>query len=179
VNQEINLKQRLVWIVLMAAGAGLACGVTLTAQGAAVGDDEAKAQIRRDVDTYMQSITNADLKLAATIWLTTPDATFIEPLGHERGWDEIASVVYLKLMGDTFSKRSLRNVSDVSIHLYGNAAVVEFDWDFVATLRSDGKTQIHTTGRESQMYVKFPDKGWRLVHVHYSGPPVSGPGKGF
>jgi hypothetical protein len=26
--------------------------------------------------------------------------------------------------------------------------------------------------------VNLPDKGWRLVHVHYSGPPVSGPGVG-
>jgi len=27
--------------------------------------------------------------------------------------------------------------------------------------------------------IKFPDKGWRLVHVHYSGPPVSVPSSGF
>jgi ketosteroid isomerase-like protein len=105
--------------------------------------------------------------------------TFIEPLGHERGWDEIAAVVYGKLMGQTFSKRELHNVGDVSIHLYGDAAVVEFDWEFEATLRSDGKTVVHTTGRESQVYVKLPDAGWRLVHVHYSGPPVKGPGQGF
>lgn len=173
------MKQVLVSIVLVVAGAMTACGVTLAAPSGAVGDDEAKAQIRRDVDTYMQAVDDADPKLAATIWLTTPDATFIEPQGHERGWDEIASVVYVKLMGETFSKRALKNVSDVTIHVYDDAAVVEFDWDFVATLRSDGKTQVHTTGRESQVYVKFPDKGWRLVHVHYSGPPVTGPGKGF
>jgi len=161
----------------MVAGAGMACNVTLAAQASR--DDEAKAQIRRDVDIYMQSVDDADPNLGATIWLTTPDATFIGPLGHERGWDAIASVVYAKLMGQTFSKRTLKNVSDVTIHLYGDAAVVEFDWDFVATLRSDGKTQVHTTGWESQMYVKFPDKGWRLVHVHYSGPPMKGPGQGF
>jgi hypothetical protein len=166
-------------MVLMAAGAGMACGVTLAAQVAAVDDDAAKAQIRRDVDTYMQSVDDADPKLAATIWLTTPAASFIEPLGHGRGWDAIVSVVYVKLMGQTFSKRTLKNVNDVTIHLYGDAAVVEFDWDFLATLHSDGRTQIHTSRRESQMYVKFPDKGWRLVRVHYSGPPVKGPGEGF
>jgi ketosteroid isomerase-like protein len=69
-------------------------------------------------------------------------------------------------------------VSDVSIHVYGDAAVVEFDWDFVATLRSNGAS-VHSTGRESRVYIKFRDKGWRLVHVHYSGPPVSVPGSGF
>jgi hypothetical protein len=127
------------------------------------------------VDTYMQSIDDADPKLGATVWLTTPDASFIDPLGHERGWDQIADVIYGKLMGQTFEKRSLKNVGAVAVHLYGNAAVVEFDWDFVAILRSDGKTEVHTTGRESQVYVNLPGQGWRLVHVHYSGPPVKAP----
>ncbi|MGA8670696.1 MAG: nuclear transport factor 2 family protein [Terracidiphilus sp.] len=144
---------------------------TTTAQ-----DSVATAEIRHQVENYMQSIDAADTSPGATVWSPTPDATFIEPQGHERGWDQIASVVYDKLMGQTFSRRTLKNVSDVSIHLYGEAAVVEFDWDFVATLRSDGKTLVHTTGRESQVYVNLPGKGWRLVHVHYSGPPVKGPG---
>jgi hypothetical protein len=135
----------------------------------------AQAKIRSMVDTYMQSIDDADPKLGATVWLTTPDASFIDPLGHERGWDQIADVIYGKLMGQTFEKRSLKNVGAVAVHLYGNAAVVEFDWDFVAILRSDGKTEVHTTGRESQVYVNLPGQGWRLVHVHYSGPPVKAP----
>ena len=141
-------------------------------------DSIAKAEIRHKIDVYLQSVDDADAKLGASVWSPTPDVTFIEPLGHERGWNEIAEVVYGKLMGETFTKRSLRIVSDVSIHVYGDAAVAEFDWDFVATLRSDGDA-IHTTGRESQVYIKFPEKGWRLVHVHYSGPPVKRPGSGF
>jgi ketosteroid isomerase-like protein len=80
-------------------------------------------------------------------------------------------------LGQTFSQRTLKNSGDIVVHLYGDAAVVEFDWDFVATLRSNG-APVHTTGRESQVYVKLPSKGWRLVHVHYSGPPVSVPSNG-
>ncbi|MGD0737242.1 MAG: nuclear transport factor 2 family protein [Terracidiphilus sp.] len=139
---------------------------------------DAKATIRATVDRYMQSIDDADIKLGATVWSPTPDVTFINPLGHEHGWDEIASEVYGKLMGQTFTRRTLKNVGDVNIRVYGDAAVVEFDWDFVAIMRSDGST-IHTTGRESQTYVNLPGSGWKLVHVHYSGPAVSGPGKGF
>jgi ketosteroid isomerase-like protein len=139
---------------------------------------DAKATIRALVDRYMQSIDDADPKLGATVWSPTPDVTFINPLGHEHGWDEIASEVYGKLMGQSFTKRTLKNVGDVSIHVYGDAAVVEFDWDFVAILRSDGMV-VHTTGRESQVYVNLPGKGWRLVHVHYSGPAVKEPGSGF
>jgi ketosteroid isomerase-like protein len=152
-------------------------GPALAAQKTAVDDqDAAKAEIRSQVDRYMESVNAADPKLGAMVWSPTPDVTFIEPTGHERGWDQIADVVYRELMGETFSKRTLKNVSDVSIHVYGDAAVVEFDWDFVATLRSDGKTVVHTTGRESQVYVNLAGQGWRLVHVHYSGPPVKGPG---
>jgi len=114
---------------------------------------------------------------SATIWLTTPDASFISPVGHERGWDQVADDIYVKLMGQTFSKRHLAAQAEPVIHVYGNAAVAEFDWDFVATLRSNG-SPVHTTGRESQVYIKFPDKGWRLVHVHYSGPAVPPPSSG-
>jgi ketosteroid isomerase-like protein len=141
-------------------------------------DPAARAEIRSLVDRYMQSIDDADTTLGAKVWSPRPDVTFINPVGHERGWDQIASEVYGKLMGQTFLKRTLKNSSDVSIHLYGDAAVVEFDWDFQAILRSDGKTPVHTTGRESQVYVKLPQLGWRLVHVHYSGPPVSVPSNG-
>lgn len=151
---------------------------TLAAQTDSVSDRAAKAEIRGLVDRYMQSIDAADPVMGATVWSPTPDVTFINPVGHEHGWDQIADEVYRKLMGGTFSKRELKNSSDVNIRVYGNAAVVEFDWDFVATLRSDGKTEVHTTGRESQVYVRLPDKGWRLVQVHYSGPAIAPPANG-
>ena len=140
-------------------------------------DASARVQIRRDIDTYMRSIDAADPDLAATIWLTTPDASFINPVGHERGWQQIKDDVYLNLMGKTFSKRHLTVQAEPVIHIYGDAAVAEFDWDFVATIRSNG-SPVHTTGRESQLYVNFLDKGWRLVHVHYSGPAVPPPSNG-
>jgi ketosteroid isomerase-like protein len=129
------------------------------------------------MDVYMQAVDAADPRLAATVFLTSPDVSFINPLGHERGWDQIADEVFVKLMGQTFSKRHLTPSTEPVIHVYGDAAVAEFDWDFVATLRSNGGS-VHTTGRESQVYVHFPDKGWRLVHVHYSGPPVAPPSNG-
>ena len=141
-------------------------------------DAGAKTEIRRDIETYMRSVDAADPGLAATVWLTTPDASFISPVGHDRGWQQISDDIYVKLMGQTFSKRQLNAKAEPVIHVYnGDAAVAEFDWDFVATLRSNG-SQVHTTGRESQVYIRFPDKGWRLVHVHYSGPAVPPPSNG-
>lgn len=140
-------------------------------------DAAARAEIRRDINTYMQAVDAADPKLAATVWLTTPDVSFINPVGHERGWDQIAGEVFVKLMGQTFSKRHLSAVAEPAIHVYGDAAVAEFDWDFVATLRSNGST-VHSSGRESQFYVRFPEQGWRIVHVHYSGPAIAPPSNG-
>ncbi len=159
----------------------LVCAVLATVLVSAVpaqdSDAGAKAEIRRDIETYMRSVDLADPNLAATVWLTTPDASFISPVGHDRGWQQISDDIYVKLMGQTFSKRHLAAKAEPVIHVYGDAAVAEFDWDFVATLRSNG-SPVHTTVRESQVYIRFPDKGWRLVHVHYSGPAVPPPSSG-
>ncbi len=147
------------------------------AQSAAATDQQSATEIRQLIDTYMQAVDAADPNLAAKVFLTTPDVSFINPAGHERGWNQIADEMFVRLMGQTFSKRSLKASAEPVIHIYGDAAVAEFDWDFHATLRKDG-SPVHTTGRESQFYVKFPDKGWRLVHVHYSGPAVPPPSNG-
>jgi ketosteroid isomerase-like protein len=139
--------------------------------------ETARAEIRALIDQYTQSIDVADPEMGAKFWLTTPEASFIHPLGEESGWDQIAADVYGKLMGRTFSKRSLKLSEEPVIHVFGDTAVAEFHWDFVATLRSNG-SEVHTKGRESQVYVRYPDKGWRLVHVHYSGPAMAMPPSG-
>jgi ketosteroid isomerase-like protein len=79
-------------------------------------------------------------------------------------------------MGETFSERKL-SIKDVSIHAYGDTAWAEFYWDFAAKLRKDG-SPLATHGRETQIYRKEEGR-WRLVHVHYSGMPVTDEGKGF
>jgi ketosteroid isomerase-like protein len=79
-------------------------------------------------------------------------------------------------MGANFSKRSLK-VREVTIHVLGDAAWAEFYWTFDATRKKDGK-EIQTKGRETQVLNKTK-QGWRIVHVHYSGMPVTGEGQGF
>ena len=139
----------------------------------AVGDS-AEVQIRHRVEDYARSIDNADTELASKVWLNSPDVSFIHPLGHEHGFEQIKQNVYERLMGETFSERRL-SPRDVSVHVYGDSAWVEFYWDFNAKFKKDG-SPITTHGRETQVYWKTQD-GWRLVHVHYSGMPQqrSGP----
>ncbi len=132
--------------------------------------------IRSLIEKYAKSVDDADTTLAAQVWLDSPVASFIHPLGHEHGFEQIKQNVYTRLMGETFSERKL-SVHDVSIHVYGDGAWAEFYWDFAAKFRKDGYP-LTTHGRETQLYQKEQGR-WRLVHVHYSGMPVTGERQGF
>jgi Xaa-Pro aminopeptidase len=132
--------------------------------------------VRSLIEKYAKSIDGADTALAAEVWLDSPDVSFIHPLGHEHGFEQIKQNVYRRLMGDTFSERKL-TVHDVSVHVYGDAAWAEFYWDFSAKFRKDG-SPLTTHGRETQLYRKEQGR-WRLVHVHYSGMPVTAENQGF
>jgi hypothetical protein len=141
--------------------------------------EQDEAGIAKLVEDYFRSVIDLDLDLASSGWLTSPDVSFIHPRGHERGWDEVVRNFYRATMGAHFSERSLKPVGPVNIRQFGpEAAVAEFDWEFVAN-RADNGELLHTTGRESQVFAKLPELGWRLVHVHYSGPAIGGAGQGF
>ena len=127
-------------------------------------------QIKSLIAKYAQSVSDADTDLASQIWWDSPEASFIHPLGEEHGFEQIKENVYTRLMGGMFSDRKL-NPHDIAVQVLGDAAVAEFYWDFNAKLRKDG-SPVTTHGRETQVYRKTSD-GWRLVHVHYSGMPVT------
>ncbi|SQI75221.1 membrane protein [Salmonella enterica subsp. houtenae serovar Houten] len=137
-----------------------------------------KQQITEGINRYLYSIDKADPTLGKQLFYVSPETSFIHPRGHERGWSQIAENFYGTTMGKTFSKRTLKLDAPPAIHVYGNAAVAEFDWHFTAVRRDNGQTQ-HTTGRESQVWAKIPNIGWRIVHVHYSGPAKTGVGEGY
>ena len=133
-------------------------------------------QVKQRVFEYAQSIDAADTTLAARLWLDSPDVSFIHPLGHEHGFKQIQRNVYQNLMGATFSQRKL-SPRDISVHIFRDCAWVEFYWDFTAKFKKDG-SPIITHGRETQVYWRTKE-GWRLVHVHYSGMPITDQRTGF
>jgi len=143
------------------------CAATASAQSHH--PDRPIDEIRHKIALYAESIDKADTDLASKVWLNSPEASFIHPLGHEHGFEQIKQNVYRHLMGEVFSERKL-TPHDIAIHVYGSSAWAEFYWDFNAKFRKDG-SPITTHGRETQVYWKTHD-GWRLVHVHYSGMPV-------
>ena len=52
----------------------------------------------------------------------------------------------------------------------GDTVWVEYNWHFDAKIKSNGM-EIHSDGRESEIFRKI-DGGWKIVHIHYSGPAV-------
>jgi ketosteroid isomerase-like protein len=154
----------------------LAAAVPFDAAGQTASAQADVDSIQRLIAEYAKAVDNADVTIVRRIWSDSPDVSFIHPLGHEHGVDQVAQNVFRHLMGDTFSERKL-SIKDVSIHTYGDSAWAEFYWDFAAKLRKDG-SPVATRGRETQIYHKEQGR-WRLVHVHYSGMPVTGQGQGF
>ena len=165
------LVQLVAWWLL---GSAAAAGESPQGANAALNPDE--AAIRSLIAMYAKSVDAADTTLASTIWASTPDVSFIHPRGHERGWPAIKAKFYEQTMGERFSERKL-SVKDLAISSYGQTAWAEFYWDFAAKLRKDG-SPLETHGRETQVYRKV-NGAWRLVHVHYSGMPVTGERQGF
>ena len=146
-------------------------------KGLAISDGaDASEQIKGLITKYARSVDEADTTLASQVWWDSPEASFIHPLGHEHGFEQIKEDVYKRLMGGMFSERKL-SPHDVTVQVLGDAAVAEFYWDFNAKMRKDGSA-VTTHGRETQVYRKMPD-GWRMVHVHYSGMPVNSERQGF
>lgn len=114
---------------------------------------------------YARAVNTVDLNLLGQIWSHGPEASFIYPLGEERGFAAIERDVFEKAMGGEFSARDLM-IDDVAVHVNGDGAWSEFHWAFHATRRKDGE-RVTTRGVETQIYQREAGK-WRLVHVHYS-----------
>jgi ketosteroid isomerase-like protein len=126
------------------------------------------------VALYVQSIDQADTILASNIWAPTAEISFINPAGTEYGWDGVKNIY--KMFKDNFSARKL-SFYNLKFTYYGNVSWLTFYWIFDGTLKMNNNP-VQTRGRETQIWKKVNGE-WRLVHVHYSGMPVTGKGQDF
>ena len=152
----------------------LALGITLPLSSADTTSRD--KEIKELIATYAATIDRADTGLAERIFSNEPEVSFIHPRGEERGRQQIVTNVIKNLMGGTFSDRKLTPKA-IAVHVYHDTAWSEFSWDFVATVRKDG-SPFHSEGVETQIY-RRENGQWRIVHVHYSGAPVTGNLRGF
>lgn len=107
-----------------------------------------KQEITEGINRYLYSIDKADPTLGKQLFYISPETSFIHPRGHERGWSQIAENFYGTTMGKTFSKRTLKLDAPPAIHVYGNAAVAEFDWHFTAVRRDKWADSTHDRPRK-------------------------------
>ena len=161
---QTRFMKALAWTLFLVANAASFAENTNTDQNA----------IERLISDYATMINGADTTAAERIF--DPNVTFIHPRGEERRRDQLIANFVQGLMAATFSERTLIPNS-VSAHVSGDSAWAEFSWDFNAKVRKDGSA-FRSKGRETQVFRR--DSGqWRIVHVHYSGEPVSGNLRGF
>ena len=151
-------------------GVLMAIALVLTCSASGQDSKAAKEAIRQQIAKYTAALDAADIKLAAQVWRNSPEVSFIYPAGHGHGWEEVKGVY--QFFGTAFSERKL-TARDITIHVNGQSAWVEFYWHFVAKQSKDG-SKVETDGRESQVYEKSGNR-WQLVHVHYSSPAAPPP----
>jgi len=147
----------------------LALIVSCTAPGKRDGDVRASTEaIRLQLGKYTAALDAADTNLASQVWQMSPEVSLIYPAGHLHGWEEVKG--FYTFFASAFSERKL-TARDVSIHVNGDTAWVEFYWHFDAKQSPSG-SRVQTDGRSTQVYRKAGDH-WLLVHEHYSGAPMS------
>jgi ketosteroid isomerase-like protein len=118
---------------------------------------------------YRQCVDTLDPALISEIWSSDLPVSFVHPLGTDEGLSQIKTDIFGNIMG-MFSKRNLI-FDTTAIHVNGDSAWVEITWTFHAVWKDSGEA-LTSNGRETQVLVR--EQGdWRLVHVHYSGPPVT------
>ncbi|HLG56249.1 MAG TPA: nuclear transport factor 2 family protein [Vicinamibacterales bacterium] len=126
-----------------------------------------ESAVRQVFETYIKSVNAADATLASDVWQQSPDLVVVAPFGRFQGWERVRDEIYVKFLQQAFSERDLRP-SNVSIHVMGDSAWLAFDWAFTGKLTNG--PSITSKGWESHVYQKT-DRGWRIVHLHYSVPP--------
>ncbi len=139
--------------------------------------EQDKMNLLKLVDRYAESICKGDFEMAKEVFAISDELTLLHPRGHEHGIKGIEDF-YRITMVETFTERSLELTNKPEVYVYGDTAVVEFYWNFIATMRDNGE-RLESGGRETQVLVRQADKTWKIMHIHYSAMPVTGRGEGF
>lgn len=134
-----------------------------TAMGVDTTDRAVSAEIERVLQQYVRAVNTADSDLLRTIWDPGDAASYVNPTQRLRTWEELERF-WKGFLGGRFSAREFTPDS-VAIRHLGDVGWVVFNWEFKATQR-DGQPY-RQRGWETQVY-RRTDRGWRIVHAHYS-----------
>jgi ketosteroid isomerase-like protein len=158
------MTNRLVVAALIAAAVSGSCAK-------AIDVEQEKVAVRQVLDRYLESVNGADVRIASEIWSQTPDTSVVTPFGRFEGWEKVREGVYVNFLQKAFTERRLQ-AENVGIHVDRDTAWAAFDWSFAGTLADGQPTS--AKGWESHVYRKT-ERGWVIVHLHYSVPPPPRP----
>jgi uncharacterized protein (TIGR02246 family) len=161
----VTTTQTALSVVLMASFLLAAC------QAPAVDVAQDETAVRQQLEMYIRSVNTADGTLASEVFAQSSDIVVVTPLGRFHGWESVRDDLYVKFLQGAFKERDLRP-SNVSVQVTGDSAWLAYDWEFAGTL-ADGQPTA-SKGWETQVYERT-DRGWRIVHLHYSVPPPPPP----
>lgn len=136
-----------------------------------------KQEITEGINRYLYSIDKADPTLGKQLFYVSPENSFIHPRGHERGWSQIAENFYGTTMGKTFSKRTLK--LDAPLLFMCMAMPPLQSSTGILPQYAVIMGRLNTRQAAKAVWAKIPNTGWRIVHVHYSGPAKTGVGEGY
>jgi len=159
-----NLKFSLILIVVLSACNGSSISTSDSSDSGLSNSDS--TLFKSLVSQYTLSVSKADTALGAKLWSHVDEISFINPGGHEHGWEEIKTIY--NFFSNNFSERKL-SFYNLKTSVHNDFAWLEFYWVFDAVTKSDN-SNIQTKGRETQIWRKI-DNDWRLIHVHYSDMP--------
>src|SRR5213083_1178329 len=151
------------WVTLVAAAA-MSLFLPACHRGPDIERD--RRDVQQVLEKYLQSVKTADVTIASDVWLQSPDIVVVTPMGRSQGWDSVRESLYVNFLQKAFSERNLQP-SHLTIQVAGDSAWAVFDWAFTAKL-ANGQP-FTSKGWESHVYQRT-DRGWRIVHLHYSVP---------
>ncbi|WP_294176413.1 AtzH-like domain-containing protein [uncultured Selenomonas sp.] len=129
------------------------------------------AIVEQFVDLYKKTLNDANTALADSIWQSGPKTSMVHPRGEDVGWENIRQHFYIDRLQKLYTERHFE-FRDLEIEVYRDTAIAMYTWDFHGKLRSDG-TEIEHKGRTSQTYRRTSQEGWKILHAHISGMPIT------
>ncbi len=120
-----------------------------------VDDPETLAEVWARFNAYETALMTNDVAALDDFFWPSPLALRFGDGGSSYGFEAIAAFRAARPGGSP--QRTLHNTSVVSFGTTYAVATTEF--------QRDGEPRI---GRQTQVWVKFPDHGWRIVSAHVS-----------
>ena len=149
-----SLRPALLFVLPAALAAG--CG----------GGGDGTTAIRDLLDREVKAINAKDINALSEVWAQDAQITLFDvpPPGRFQGWNVIGR--QWKAFFERFSEIHLATEA-VRIEVAGDAAWATYDWMLTGTM---GDRPLADRGQATAIY-RRGEKGWRLVHAHYSPAP--------